>query len=515
MRAGAVLAAVVICALIMRAVPALVSGEPFSVDVWPLIKGSHTLLRDPATRLWDDSAFDGYNNRWPGMIVFGYIYSVVTGAPLRRSYRLDLTAALAYATAIALYALLRRFFSPGASAVGTALALFMPSFLVLTSSPLKEVLAYPIMITAATVSGSRVDRASVPLIMVLVAGSVVTHHLATIMLSGVLLSIYYVFSVYVVKGVIRGWSGKPLSCLVLPIMALLSLTTYYLVFGGAGKGPRLGLTDAVSFVFYLVVAYVGLLLALGRGGARPLILALTSSVIAALLARYFLLLPGVTVPSASIIWYVVPVAAAVTALSWGVRDARIRAIVVGSGTFILVATAYSVVGNPLLSTAAHRLINYVFVPLSFLAAYWASVGGRARKVAASASAALAITASIFVILGILAGTDASSYWLYSKGEVGGFTAVAKLSGGRPLVGDDKVRYFLSPEARVDPVPALKAAYLREPLPRGSVLVTYEGNNVLGFVVGLSVYDIRVLVSGSSGKVFDNGYVRAFLGGGGA
>jgi asparagine N-glycosylation enzyme membrane subunit Stt3 len=73
----------VIClvAVAVRLYPTVVSGLPFSVDAWPLIRNTELLLQNTPTSI-TGLMFDGYNNYWPGCQLFGAVFSQVTSLPV-------------------------------------------------------------------------------------------------------------------------------------------------------------------------------------------------------------------------------------------------------------------------------------------------------------------------------------------------------------------------------------------------------------------------------------------------
>lgn len=500
---------------VLRLVPALASGSLFSTDTWPLFRGSNALLGGAV--VWDDQSFDGYNNHWPGAMLLAASLSAVMGIETRVIFAYVLTAWLSLAFFTSLYALLRRFFSSGASALGAAAAGLTPSFAVFTSAPLKEVVAYPVMLTILALAlreGAR-DSKDLAALAILSAGLVITHHLGTFMLIGFLAGIALARLTYWLKGLLR---LRPcVGCLLVPTAALSAIfLIYFLVFGGSGlRGVDAWVPLVASYAIYFSAVYLGFLILAGVGRwAYATILAAAVTALAAVAAGGDLsVLPGVVVSSASLIWYVVPVAAYLVILLPGVRDVRIRVLVAGFGLFVGVNVAFVALGEPLFAELFHRFLNYVVFPIAVLVAYWVTRGG-ARAAAAVGAVALAGLSCVVVFAGLLGGWDVSSYWVYRETEVSGFSDIIALAGGSQLVGDEKVRYFAAGVARVDPAPVLKMLFLGEGPPHSAVFVLYAGNYVRGFVVGLSTYDIRdVLSPRVLSKVYDNGHVYALVGGG--
>lgn len=515
MSRSTVLAAVIVFVVLLRLVPGFFSGSLFSTDVWPLYRGADALLG--GARVWDDRCFDGYNNHWPGVMLLAAVVSSVTGLGTHVLFAYVLTAWFSTAFAVTLYALLRRFFPPVAAAVGVAAAGFTPSFTIFTSAPLKEVMAYPIIITLLTIA-LRAELGGLKrlaLLTVLSVGLVMTHHLGTFMLFGFLISLTAAHLIYWLKGVEM---VRPCSrCFLVPAALLGAVfLLYYVAFGGAGMKLSIGASTVLGYLTYFLVVYLGFLVfaGVGRGSYVFVFAAVAVAVASVFLGRYVSVLPGVVVSTSSVIWYVLPAAAYLIVLLPGVDDLRVRVVVAGFGLFILVNVAFVALGEPAFAALFHRFANYLVFPAAALAAYWFWRGGL-RRFAAVAAVGLAALSCAAVLAGVFGGWDASSYWLYRSGEVAGFSDVISLSGGAALVGDEKVRYFAVGLADVVPAPVLKMLFLNEGPPPGAVFILYSGNYGLGFVAGLNTYDVMGLFSVSSfSKVYDNGFVEALVWGGG-
>lgn len=506
--------AVIVFLVLLRLVPAYVSGSLFSTDVWPLFRGANALLG--GARLWDDRSFDGYNNHWPGVMLLAAVLSSVTGLETRAVFAYALTAWFSASLFITLYAFLRRFFPAAASAVGVLAAGLIPSFAVFTSSPLKEVMAYPMFsaFLLLVIGGGLRGVRDLFVLALLSAGMAVTHHLGSFMLAGFLVSFALVRLVYWLKGVYR---VRPcVVCLLVPAAVLGAVfAAYFFTFGSTGLRLGIGASVVLNYLMYFLVIYIGFLVFAGVGrGSYLVVLVAVSAAAAVALGSYVFFLPGIAVSSSSVIWYVIPVATYLAILLPGVRDVRARVLVAGFGLFVIVNVAFVVLGEPIFAGLFHRFADYVFLPVAVLAAYWVRRGG-VRGVATVGAVVLAGLSCVAVLAGLLGGWDASSYWVYWGGEVAGFSDIVALAGDSCLVGDEKVRYFAISLAEVDPGPVLKMLFLGEGPPPDSVFILYVGNYGQGFVAGLNTYDVRGLFSsGSFDRVYDNGYVEALAWGGG-
>src|SRR5665648_53429 len=81
-------------ALTLRLYPTLISGMPFSTDAWPLIRNTELLIQNTPIPL-SSNIFDGYNNFWPAIQLFGAILSIITTLPAITSMALGIPIAAA------------------------------------------------------------------------------------------------------------------------------------------------------------------------------------------------------------------------------------------------------------------------------------------------------------------------------------------------------------------------------------------------------------------------------------
>ena len=70
-------------AVALRIYPYLLTGAPWGVDSWTLMRNSNLLLSNSPTQLVGNPIFDTYNICWPAVSIFGAVASLVFGvAPL-------------------------------------------------------------------------------------------------------------------------------------------------------------------------------------------------------------------------------------------------------------------------------------------------------------------------------------------------------------------------------------------------------------------------------------------------
>ena len=73
-----------VLAVALRIYPYLLTGAPWGIDSWTLMRNSNLLLSNSPTQLIGNPIFEGYNICWPAVSIFGSVASLVYGvSPLR------------------------------------------------------------------------------------------------------------------------------------------------------------------------------------------------------------------------------------------------------------------------------------------------------------------------------------------------------------------------------------------------------------------------------------------------
>jgi len=514
-RSRTLLAAILTLAALLRLLPAYTSGALFSVDVWPLYRSSQRLLEVPGARIWNDSLFDGYNNRWPGVILSAALYSEISGVPVEYVYMYVYTAVCSFATLTLVYALLRRFMDAVRAAASAAFLGFVPSLLIFTSSPLKEVYSYAplysILLIVSRPSPNVVGSEDLAALLILGAGLALSHHLATLILVGFLLSTAYVLYVQQIKGIrsslSRVYARLPLSALVVGSVGL----AYFYLYGSVGLRVPIASEDILLYIVYAVPIYGGYLLSaeLSRKafrGTLSIVLVGAASALAALLPRALL---GISMPPAAVFWYVAPIAAALPLASVRV-DGFAGALVSGLGLFILLNAAYILFGNPFLASILHRFLNYVALPLSIIVGF--SLGRKGLpRVYSCAVVLLAFISGLAVLSNLVGGgVDASYFWYYTSCECSTYDVLnAFANGSATIVGDDHMRSYYSMIRTVEAFRyLLEVAEARKP--PDTLVVAYSANYRMGLSIGLNIYKLPPeVVRNVYSRILDSGCVQVF------
>lgn len=533
------LLSVIIIALTIRVLLPLVYGEPFSTDVWPLIRITNKLVENPDIRIWFDEELGGYNNRWPGIILSVAVYSIISGMSIKFIYGYVYPCTLFLVVLISLYSMFRYVARASKLAIVMGLLYFslVPSLLVFTSAGLKEVYAYPLFYLLLPLSIREVRFNSMLAILLLAIALVMSHHFATLALISLLFSTSWVYLSYKLAGsrVILDISLKPI--IVTAITITLLFITYLLLYGLRGMVGTLDLIDPVGIIFYGTTLYIGYLVYCTLGSSRQRIMIQSMIMIALILLMSAAttgipLLPGFTLPShTSLLPYIVPILASFALLLIRRNGMGIlRLFIVGSILFITASTMYVVLYKPELASIIHRVMNYLVLTSTFILvnsfnnSYRASKTlGKSRTTSSTTSSPLAALtiilvtiASTSIVLGnILSGNDyVVHYWVYSRSEVIGINSVVSLhSNAYVIVGDAKIYYFLNPDIEVNSLKALR--FLKGGdlyLHNNTLLVVYKDNYVKGYVVSLNLYKIPLAsISQANNRIYDCGTIQAYVG----
>jgi len=487
---------VLLAAILIRLYPTLVTGQPFSTDVWPLIRLCEILLSNPNYRIWDHEVLGGYHNRWPAVLLEGSLYVRVTGLRAEEFFRYVGVLATTTATTLAIYSLAKRLWGSSAAALSTLAAASVPSLAIFTSATLKEVYAYPlalaILLLLTRQPGSRELVVAVLLSLTLST----SHPLTPLVLIASLASYTYITFVKLARGTrIPSSSVRPL---LKPLVALSLVYVLYTALYSAGGIPyRLSLEDYVGLVLVATAVY-GWYTLVGGPVAKSLpLIALAVGAISASTSYRILVDPWLYA-------YVAPLALSLLLLPrLSPSESRLATSALLT---VSVGTLYATTVLLALATVVHRILNY----LSFTAAV--AVGSlasrtRAFKTYAVVAVATSLACCVAVVLSTVAGVNPITYyWVYSTGEVVGVLEhIARLATGG-ICGDAKVEYLASYVLDVDTACGLK---LLKGSDTGRPTVVYVGNLRVGYV--LSPLDIHRGVSlgtllGSRSLLYSNGDV---------
>ncbi|RLG87909.1 MAG: hypothetical protein DRO16_05580, partial [Thermoprotei archaeon] len=414
------LGVVLVTALLLRIAPSFYSNNLFSTDVWPLYRDTLVLTNNPSLKIFDDKSFDGYNNRWPGVILSTTYYSVLTGLDPSYVYMYVYVIVLGLSTMLGFFILAKRFEKNISPTISLLIFSLIPSLIVFTASPLKEVYAYPlfyiIMYYFTKIVLGRASPRDYFIVIVSATAMLLVHHLAIYMLTGFWISILLVG---IIHKLVIGGDSLDLNLrgsILIYLYLLFSMTTYFLVIGYKYMSSALSTPYIETFLIYAFTVYLGYLVfyndrAVSEKTLVAIILLLLVSVL--LMYKTVFLLPGVLVYKDMIIWYVLPIIPGLLLYGIKIDDLFLKTIIFGTGLFIFLNTVFVLLGAPIYSSILHRFADYVVIPISLLAGYMFRKPGVIYKSLTILLASLTILSGTMVIYNIVTyNPDVSFFWYY-------------------------------------------------------------------------------------------------------
>lgn len=438
-----------ILALTFRLVFTLYTGEPYYVDSWPLIGGAYTYAYNSSARILDDRFYDGYNNRWPSAIIITGLLSIITDIDPVTIGRL-LGPSMGFIAIIAFYALASRFSSKLDAILATIIASTAGTLFVFESGLTKEVIARPLVILYIVVT---LYFKSLLSLLILALGLVLTHHVSTLVVLAILISIIVLNMIYILS---KSYTLIPLKRVIisLAILVVLAVIHYYIV---APSHWRLfiELSDITRGSFYAITSlsipafmwFIARKPSLRHRLVFALVIASTFTIM--LLLTILAPPPPQTPPlGLYVILYATPLILS-PLFATTIKAMRSQAVIIGgwlAGTGSLMAySAFS--GDPAASAAIHRYINYTLYGV--LLAYTVC-----SKRILIVQVILVVLAAPIIAYNIVEGTDPYFHFtLHYTDEI--LAVKLALKYGEEAYGDSKVWYIatlLEPKPRIEPPP---------------------------------------------------------------
>ncbi|RLG80053.1 MAG: hypothetical protein DRO40_11785, partial [Thermoprotei archaeon] len=246
---------VLVIGLVFRLIPTTVFNEPYSTDIWPLIKISKKLLDNPGLKIFDDKFFDGYNNRWPGVVLSTTVASIITNLDIYTIYRYLHPIIVITTFSVLVYILLHTFHGNKKYCfIGLLYFLSVPSLIVFTSALLKEIYAYAflyILLIYALRKWSSL-REEILLILIVSLALTITHYLVTLMAVGILGSTLMAYLIARAMGHLGPFEQDHIIPQIISIFIIISLifSTYYSLVGHTAFKIRFTVYDLLPYVFY-------------------------------------------------------------------------------------------------------------------------------------------------------------------------------------------------------------------------------------------------------------------------
>lgn len=500
---------------IVKLTPSLFYGTPFSTDVWPLVNAVEKLVRDPGYSVFDDRYFDGYNNHWPGVILFTTIASITTGVEPLVLMPIIVPFINGFAIVFFYLVLVK---SSGVNGLEKACTVFflgvLPPLIVFTSAATKEGFTHPlfmllIYLTLPYMHGSGLSMSSIRrLILVSITGfsMVLSHHLTTFMYVYIVLVFLWVMLIaYSRLGLVNRISLTPL------VLVLLAGFIHYRTVGWGTFRVDVGANDVISLALYTLLIPGVVFIFFNTGEKillKDLVVISASTAIIVLAVIYSMsgsIAPGIPCLGASALFYGLPYVFTPASLYL-----MLRRIVVGRSSsfpalfmasWILACVsliAYLVFSNnPLGASAVHRVINFSVYPVSFILGSLVSrtivSGNNACKVAGVVLAFLVLFSGLTVTAMVVTRRDSIAfYWIYVPADYyGGLFVSSTTTEEIRVSGDAKINYLLQyfdlDVVEQDVIRLITGGEVVD----NTLYVFYRDNYVRGVVSGLMVFEVHV------------------------
>ena len=509
------LAAGLILGGLYRLYPSLYSGLPYSIDAWPLIRDMENLIKYTPIPM-ESSVFDGYNNYWPGVIIFTSIYSMLLGLnPMETGgFIIPIINILPI---ILVYLILRRFRYGVSMSSYTAflISILFPQAL-FTSGLTKEGYAYPLYILILYTLGIE-GGACGYLISILVASTLVfTHHL-TLFITSIVAAFISIY-LFIDYGFRRGLKGL----YTFSILVLGGLIHYYLYGYKGFRIPELRIGMVISFISYMIVFLFTSIYITHTGGGKGGGIRILASLALSMLLSYYVVALGyreemVRLPPHYML-YIAPyilLGSVSTGYLKHLKTVRERRFIIFWFMSISAILAYSIFGdNPILVGIPYRIVDYLVIPLAILGLSILFEEKFSGKAIAALLTILVLSTSLYGLYSSFHSYD--KYLGYNwRNRLGCLEAgywVEAFNNDIRVSGDSIIKSIFHEYIGLGYTPGLK--YFRGYDMEGNlVLVKYDLMDLNGYISGAYSY---IEVDSSrlnylSSMIYDSGIVSMYIG----
>jgi hypothetical protein len=445
----------------VRLYPSLISGLPYSTDGWSCIRNSELLIKYSPVSLVNSTLFDGYNNYWPGLSLFGAVFSEVTGAPVINVFALAIP--LAGALTVPLFFVFVRKLSGNlpVALIATLLLATSYPFVMSTAGATKEAFAAPIYLSLLLIFLMAPSWKQTLLFSAASAALILSHHMTMLLTIGVLA--FLTFALFISKD--SRFSGSLKQNLWLLVIICGFTGVYYGFFALQGlplavsEGDLLALAAYQVLAFSVVMFFVGKVKLSSSKGliVRYLAVLAVSFGFVLFLTKKALFSSGPVLPFTSFLFFVpyIIVIPMVFFSFKGLHEHRSCLLVPVFWLTTLVAFEGFAVfgGSPMSLLLAYRALNFLVLPLFILAGlafYRLYVHSKALRLGKVVVVGLAV--AVFVVASVGSYSLYASvslqqpylgyFWFYRSSEVSGAQWVAVNAPDLSVAGDMKVSYLL-------------------------------------------------------------------------
>jgi hypothetical protein len=488
-------------AVLLRLYPTLISGQPFSTDGWSSIRNAELLTQNTPVSLTNTNLFDGYNNYWPAISLYGAVFAQVTAlAPVDvMAFGIPLASALA----VPLFFVLVRRLTENASVALIASALLATAypFVMSSAGATKEAFAFPLSLLLILIFIQKPDWKWSALFTAVSLALLLSHHLTAALTFAALI---FLAIASFLSGKAR-WGGSIKQAVGLLTIFLAVAVAYYGFFALEGLPLSVSESDLLAIGAYQVI---GLSLALFFVGKAKLFSkkTLTISYVATValacgfmlfLTRKALLPTAPTLPMHYAL-YMIPYLIVVPLLVFGFMGLREHRNLFFVPVFWLAAIGafecYAVFGGSAAGLMlAYRTLNFLVLPIfiitglvlwKFYASHQRRGGGRfwAVGVAVVVLAAASLGAYTMYAAVSLQEQYLGYFWLYRAPEISGAQWIATHAQNVTVAGDMKVSYLIKSyhNLPIDVYGGLK--YLQSNNAKPALLYVYPEMSTNGYVV---------------------------------
>jgi len=482
-----------IIAIFARLILYLYYNNPTSLDVWPLIRSSDIIIRDPMIKIWNDTIFDGYNNHWPATILTNTILSLILLIPPEEVYSIISPVAIVTCIILTIIVFTRdRFYS---SAVPIAL---MFPFVIFTSTALKEVYSYPLLLLILYIIFQKTfSRRNLFLLAVLSIASVLSHYFSTLIFIEIFL---FSIPLYMYIRDILGVRSVNIDIRNIVIALLFLAVLFYVynsVYGLGPYGMNRIIPDVYSYTLYSLGIGLVYILSMRRSVEKKFVIALFIVIISLTLSTVYLgIIPRTYTHRSLFELYVfstfIPLLLPLV-ISRYYLSSYVDVVIHGLSMMIIINIMYIVFFSGTYSIL-HRFLLYI----AYLSALLASKSLN-KYLHTYIFALLMFLIFIYHLNNLFVGLDeVVNSWFFNSREI--YTAnIAKYIDPELVVSSDsKFSYFL---ALVHPVDVSRfVAFVSMnsfSVCRDCLLIIYSRGLVNGFVVSTEIYRL----SPGSSKIF--------------
>jgi hypothetical protein len=464
-----------VVAFALRLYPYSINGLPYSIDAWPLIKDANLIQQNTPIPL-NAKVFDGYNNYYPIVSLFGVAVAQLTGLRVIDAMALFLPVTGALSVLI-FYVLVTILYDEKIGFIASIIFATAYTLAIFTAGVTKETYANPLYLLLFLIF-LHPKIGPLPRLALFSLTSVTliaTHHLtsfiAIIVLSSMALTAF-------INNRRAGLSSDKLR-LILPFLLLAGAALYYELYAFAGFQVPLAPSDWLSAASYQLLAFSFTLYLTFNPSKRPIkytiieslaVLGATSLIV--FLATKRSLLPAAPMLPSGYLLYGVPFIMASASAALGYGGQKLASTSKHLGTLfwfaaVLGLEGFALFGIPGLGFGlAYRTLNFLMPPLAILSAlglfriHNASSRPGTRKLMKTLAATALLTITVTNCYTVYASVSLQErylgyFWLYTKAEYEAGTWLAKTVNNQTVAADAKAQFLSYFNVTVDTAQGLK------------------------------------------------------------